>query len=173
MIPKPDSSEYQEFYAGYIRKVADESDLRSLMLAQIVDVERLQMTPGEERSKFRYAEGKWSVREVIGHITDAERIFGYRVLRIGRGDETPLPGFEENAYVSAGEFDQRTLASLVSEWRQVREATIRLIEGLPSTAWERRGTASGWPVSARAVAWITAGHTAHHLAVLRERYLTE
>ena len=169
-VPKPEPGEYHESYAGYIHRVADASDLFSILLAQVGEMDRLQMEFGEEGAGFRYADGKWSVREVVGHMTDAERIFAYRILRIGRGDETPLPGFEEKAYVEAGDFESRTLASILSEWRQVREATIRLIEGLPAAAWSRKGSASDWPVTARALAWITAGHAAHHLGVVRERY---
>lgn len=170
MIPKPEPGEYHEWYAGYIDRVAADTDLLSVMHSQVNAIERLHVEVGEAGAGHRYAEGKWSIREVIGHLSDAERIFAYRILRIGRGDTTPLSGFEETSYVTAGEFERRTLASIASEWRQAREATIRLIDGLPAAAWSRHGTASGWPVSARAVAWINAGHTAHHLAILAERY---
>ncbi len=107
---------------------------------------------------------------MIGHLADAERIFAYRLLRIGRADGTPLPGFDENAYVTAGEFDARPIADLVREFQAVRAGTIALAEGLPLSAWERRGQASGKSISTRALAYIMVGHVTHHLAVLRERY---
>lgn len=169
-ITKPQPGEYNEFYQGYLDRMKNEVDLMSTLLAQGSQVERLPVDFGEERAGYRYAEGKWSVREVVGHMVDAERIFAYRVLRIARGDQTPLPGFEENAYVAAANFESRTLTSVVSEWRSVREATLRLIESLAPETWERQGTASGFPVTVRAVAWIIPGHAAHHLAILSERY---
>lgn len=169
-IPKPLPGEYNEFYQGYLDRVEREVDLMTTLLEQSTQVQRLAVEFGEERAGHRYAEGKWSVREVVGHMTDAERIFAYRVLRIARGDQTPLPTFDENAYVAAGHFDTRTLTSVTSEWRSVRESTIRLIENLSSEVWENRGTASGYPVTVRAASWVIAGHCAHHLAILRERY---
>jgi hypothetical protein len=121
-------------------------------------------------ARSRYAAGKWSVKEVLGHLTDAERIFAYRLMRIARRDATPLPGFDENAYVPAGEFDARPLDSLVGEFGALRLSTIELVEGLPSDAWARRGQASGASITARALAYIIVGHVAHHARVLRERY---
>ena len=125
----------------------------------------------EERGDHRYADGKWSIRELLGHIIDTERIFSYRTLRIARGDATPLPGFDQDPYVLASGAPQRTIASLAAELAAVRASTIALLESLPDEAWTRIGSASGHPVSARALAYITAGHAQHHLQILRSRYL--
>jgi uncharacterized damage-inducible protein DinB len=124
----------------------------------------------EAGAGHRYAPGKWSVREVLGHLCDAERIFAYRLLRIARGDKTPLEGFDENVYVPAGAFDNRTLADLREEWTATREATVALVRGLPADAWTRRGSANGTSVTAAALAYIILGHVEHHLGVLRDRY---
>lgn len=117
-----------------------------------------------------YAAGKWTVRQVLQHVVDAERIFTARALRIARGDATPLPGFDENAYADATAGDRRPLDAVVAEMKAVRAATLALLDALPAEAWGRTGTASGQPVSVRALLWITAGHALHHEAVLRERY---
>ena len=124
----------------------------------------------EDRGGFRYGPEKWSIREVLGHLIDAERIFSYRALRVGRGDRTPLASFDENEYVKTAGSDARTIADLVRELRAVREATVLLFESLPDEAWGLRGVASGKDVSLRALAYITAGHARHHLRILRERY---
>jgi hypothetical protein len=124
----------------------------------------------ETRARFRYADGKWSVREVVGHLADAERIFAYRILRIARGDATPLAGFDENVYVAAGDFERRPMPDVTGELRDVRQATLSLVRSLNETLVTRMGRANDVPVSVRAIAWIIAGHTAHHLEVLRERY---
>jgi hypothetical protein len=109
-------------------------------------------------------------QEVLGHLSDTERIFSYRLLRIGRGDETPLSGYDENAYVPAGRFDQRPLPMLLAEFRAVRLSTMALIDGMGDECWARRGLANGTPVSARALAYIIVGHVTHHVGVLRGRY---
>ena len=121
--------------------------------------------------EHRYAEGKWSVKEVIGHLSDAERIFAYRALRFARGDRTELAGFDENAYVPAGEFGARDFESLVAEWESVRRATLSLLRGLSPEAAARRGVANRQEISVRALAYILAGHIIHHGNILRERYL--
>jgi hypothetical protein len=124
----------------------------------------------EERSNYRYAEGKWSIKEIVNHLCDTERIFAYRALRIARADATPLPGFDENAYAPEMRADERTLADLSAEWVDVRRSTLSLFRHLPAGTWERLGTASGHPCSVRALAYATAGHARHHLKVLAERY---
>lgn len=168
-IPRPASEDAAPFYRGYIDLVAGENigdELREQLLALEQQFEKLDDTA----ALFRYAPGKWSVKEILGHLADAERIFAYRLLRIGRGDGTPLPGFDENAYVPAGSFDDRPLRMLLAEFRAVRLSSLALLEGLPSAAWSRRGEASGKPISASALAYIMVGHVRHHLGVLRERY---
>ena len=168
-LPRPADEEFALFYAGYVAKVPD-GEILKFLEAQLREVRSLLSTIPEGRGSYRYAEGKWSIKEVIGHLCDAERIFSYRALRIARNDDTPLAGFDENKYVPAGKFDARTMASLVDEVLQVRDATISLVRTIDAEAGARRGTASGKSVSARALIWIIAGHMAHHVGVLRERY---
>jgi hypothetical protein len=125
----------------------------------------------EARGDHRYAEGKWSVKEVIGHVIDTERVFAYRALQFARGDATPLAGFEQDDYVRCGSFDKRSLSDLADEYEQVRRATISLFANLDQGAWTRRGTANKNEVSVRGLAFIVAGHERHHVEILRTRYL--
>ena len=133
-------------------------------------VEALLGTVTDAEAGARYAPEKWSVREVVGHISDSERIFSYRLLRVARGDQTPLPGFDENDYVRAAGFEARGWSDVTAEWVAVRAATVALVAGTPSPAWERRGVCNESPTSARALLYILLGHVEHHCAVLRERY---
>lgn len=169
VIPRPAPVEAAPFFHGYIAEVAGEN-IGDQLEQQLAEVENLFRNIDEPVGLFRYAPGKWSVKEILGHLADTERIFAYRLLRISRDDATPLPGFDENAYVPAGHFDDRSLSGLVREFRAVRAATIALVEGLPGTAWTRAGVASGKAISTRALAYILVGHVTHHLRVLRERY---
>ena len=168
-LPRPNADESATFYHGYISEVPGELIGRYLV-EQLEDLERLLAPLDDTAARARYAPGKWSVKEVLGHLGDAERIFAYRLMRIARGDATPLPGFDENAYVPAGGFDARTLGSLVGEFRALRLSTIALVDGLPPVGWARKGQASGASISARALAYIIVGHVVHHARVLRERY---
>jgi DinB family protein len=168
-IPRPAANEAAPFYQGYIAEVRGENVIEQLA-DQLEEVEELFGSVDDPAASARYAPGKWSVKEVLGHLTDVERIFSYRLLRIARGDGTPLPGFDENAYVPAGRFDTRPLRSLLGDFRAVRESTRALIQGLPLECWANQGEASGTPISARALAYIMVGHVAHHLGVLRDRY---
>jgi len=168
-IPRPAADEAAPFYHGYIAKVPGEN-IGEQLVDQLAEVERLFGALDDTAALARYAPGKWSIKEILGHLTDAERIFAYRLLRIARGDATPLAGFDENAYVPAGRFDERPLRALAAEFRTVRLSSVALISGLPSTSWSKVGQASGKPVSAGALAYIMVGHVAHHLGVLRERY---
>jgi uncharacterized damage-inducible protein DinB len=124
----------------------------------------------DEQAAFRYAPDKWSIKELINHLSDAERVFAYRMLRIGRGDVTPLPGFEENDYARASQSDRRQFSDVLAEWSVVRDATAALASSLPEAAWANVGTSSGAPMSARALLYIVLGHTEHHMAVLGDRY---
>jgi hypothetical protein len=169
---RPSATEYASFYAGYVELVPEE-DVLPVLEGQIAVLRRLAETLPADRSGHRYASGKWSVREVIGHMTDVERIFAYRALRIGRGDQTPLPGFDENAYMEKSGFDRRTLEDLVEELIHVRQATLALLRHLDNDAWARVGSANNAPVSVRGLAYVTAGHFRHHLTVLRDRYGVE
>jgi uncharacterized damage-inducible protein DinB len=167
----PAADEYAAYYAGYVVAAAAD-DVMRLLRAQAAALRAACGALDADGARFRYAPGKWSVKEVIGHIADTERIFQYRLLRIARGDTTPLPGFDENAYVAAAGSDAHPLDELLREFAAVRGATLALVHGLDAAAWARRGTASGAEVSARAVLYILAGHAEHHLRILRERYLS-
>jgi DinB superfamily len=172
-IARPDSSEYLAYYGKYIERVPGDDALAPLA-AQIEDTLRLVRGLDEERARHRYADGKWSVKEVIGHLCDGERVFAYRALRFGRADTTELPGFDENLYVPAGGFDRHPIAALASEFESIRRSTLALFRGFDEAALVRQGRANGHPVSVRALAWIIAGHERHHAGLLRERYgLTE
>jgi uncharacterized damage-inducible protein DinB len=166
---RPGPGEYVEYYQKYIDLVPD-GDIIALLEREHERTKALLESIPEDRD-HAYAPGKWTIKEVVGHIADTERIFCYRALRYARADTTPLPGFDENTYVPAGAFVNRTLRSLIDELTDVRRATIALFNGLPSEAWERSGVANNNPVSVRALAWIAAGHGIHHRKLLQERYL--
>jgi DinB family protein len=169
-IVRPAADEYVPFYETYVSQVT-EPDLVALLTAQQTNTARFLAGLTETQAACRYAPDKWSIREIIGHLADSERIFSYRLLRIARADTTPLPGFDENAYVPSGEFERRPLASVAAEFASVRAATLTLLQGLTPEGLARMGTASGKPISARALAYIIGGHEKHHLGVVRERYL--
>lgn len=170
MIPRPDPSEYAPYYRRYVDAVPD-GDLLDTLGTSVDETRALLDEVGEAGAGRRYAEGKWSVREVVGHVADTERVMAYRALRIARGDATPLAPFDENAYAAASGADRRTLADLAAELAHVRAATLDLLRPLDAEALGRSGVASGSPVTVRALAWIIAGHEAHHRRILRERYL--
>jgi uncharacterized damage-inducible protein DinB len=172
MIPRPDASEHLPYYGKYVERVPD-GDLLQTLRTQLDETLALVRGLPEERGGHRYAPGKWSIREVLSHVIDAERIFAYRALRIARGDATPLASFDENAYAAESNAAARTLADLAEELAHVRLGNLALFRGLDDEALARRGTASGGEVSVRALAWIIAGHERHHVALLRERYLAE
>ena len=167
---RPEAAEVPAGYAGYVGKVRDGEDLLTLMQSQLEEVPAAFGRFPEARGGYRYASGKWSVKELVGHLSDVERIFCYRALRFARRDPTALPGFDENAYAPAMEADDRRLADLVEEWLDVRRATLSFLHGLPAEAWTRRGIANGKEISVRALAYAIAGHVRHHLEVLAERY---
>lgn len=168
-ISRPAADEHLEYYAKYIRLVPGE-DAMDAMRSQIGDTVRLLQPLDESKALHRYGPGKWSVKEVVGHLADAERVFSHRALRFGRADATPLPGFDEGTYVPAGRFDARPLAELVQEYQAVRASSIALFRGMDEEALLRRGSANGNPISVRALAWILAGHELHHRGILIERY---
>lgn len=168
--PRPDKSEYPTYAEGYVARVPD-GDIVAILGRQLQDTLALIRIIPEARGDFRYAEGKWSVKEVIGHVIDAERVFAYRALRFARGDATELAGFEQDDYVRGGSFDKRSLSDLAGEYQHVRRATISLFANLDDQAWTRRGTANKNEVSVRGLAFIVAGHERHHVDILRTRYL--
>lgn len=167
-IAPPQASEFNEYYARYTGKVPSSGPL-ALLNAQIPGFEKLGLLPDRD-ADARYAEGKWSVKEVVGHIADVERLFSYRLLHIARGDQAPLPGMDEKVWSAAAPHDRRRIAELIKELVAVRRATIALVASLDEAALARTGVASGFPVTARALCWILPGHAQHHLDVLRERY---
>jgi hypothetical protein len=169
MTQKPAESEYAPFYAGYVAE-APEGDVVAALEAQKSEIRRLAAAVSPERETFRYAPGKWSVREVFGHLIDAERVFGYRAFCIGRGDRASLPGFDEQEYMAASGYDRRALREIVDELLLVRESNLAFFRTVNAEAWARLGVANGTPISVRALAFITAGHARHHLEILRSRY---
>jgi DinB superfamily len=171
-IARPEEGEYIPYYGKYISLVPD-GDLIESLRGQIGDTLALLRGIPEARASHRYAPGKWSIKEVVGHMADVERVMAYRALRVARDDKTPLPGFDENAYVPAANFEGRPLASLANEFARVRSATIAFLETLDAVAAARQGIANTASISARALAYIIAGHERHHVALLRERYLKE
>jgi uncharacterized damage-inducible protein DinB len=170
MYHRPAATEYAEFYAGYVAMVPD-GDLVATLERTGQDLVQLLKSIPEPKGDFAYGPGKWTVKEVVLHICDAERVFAYRAMRIARGDTTPLPSFDEQAWVPMSGATTRTLASLIEEFQAVRAASLALFRNLPAEAATRRGTASDREISVRAIAWIVAGHPLHHLKIIRERYL--
>jgi uncharacterized damage-inducible protein DinB len=168
-IAKPGEGEHIDYYSKYIQLVPGE-DARPALMRQAGETLRLLEHVSDAQGLHRYATGKWSVKEVIGHITDAERVFAYRALRFGRGDETPLAGFDENQYVPQANSDLRSMAALRAELSAVRASTLSLAESFDESALVRRGLANNHAVSVRALFWIIAGHELHHVSLLRERY---
>ena len=171
IVARPVAGEYAPFYTGYISAVP-EGDLLQLLAAQRDDTVRLLGPLDDTRATHRYAEGKWSIAEVLGHIIDAERVFTYRALTFARGDASALPSFDENAWAVVSNAGRRPMHSLLTEYRAVREATLQLFQSFGDEEFARSGVASKNPVSVRALAYIVVGHERHHLRILRERYLT-
>lgn len=167
---RPESSEYPPYTEGYISRVPD-GDIVATLGKQLEDTLALINSIPEARGEWRYAEGKWSVKELIGHVIDGERIFAYRALRFARGDQTPLSGFEQDDYVRGAAFDKLSLGDLAQEYEYVRRATMSLFKNLDEEAWGRRGSANQNAVSVRALAFMIAGHERHHVEILRTRYL--
>ena len=166
----PAHDEYAPFYRRYVEAVPA-GDVLTTLEQDLQELVPLLDAVNEQGAMHRYAEGKWSVKEVIGHLIDAERVFAYRAMSGARGEQQSLPGFDENAWVTQAGFDARTLNSLLGELTAVRRATLALFRSLDEAALLRRVTANGNPVSVRALAWIAAGHARHHTTLLRERYL--
>ncbi|EPY03862.1 hypothetical protein PAALTS15_29021 [Paenibacillus alvei TS-15] len=172
MLTQPLAAEYGEGFANYINLVPA-GDLREMLAEQLEHTTELFANLSKEQGDYRYAPGKWSIKEVIGHIADTERVMAYRLLRIARGDQTPLPGFDENLFMSGSTFDSMPLSELIEDYRAVRESTLTLLRGLTDEAVLRTGTSNNATISARALAYMIAGHELHHLNVLKERYLGE
>lgn len=169
-ISRPAEGEFLPFYARYVARVP-EGDINAILAEQAGETLALLRSVPADRSLHRYAPGKWSVRDLVQHVADTERVMAYRLLRIARGDSTPLAGFSEEDWAQVAGADRRDWLELVEEFEAVRAATIALLRGIDADAARRHGTANGATVTVRALAYIIAGHELHHVAILRERYL--
>ncbi len=169
-IARPDETEYLPYYGKYVSLVPD-GDIINVLSTQLDETLALLREIPESRAGFRYADDKWSIKELVGHVIDGERIFAYRALRFARNDRTPLPGFEQDDYIRNAAFDERTLDDLASEFESVRRSTIFLFRPLKTEALMRQGLANESVASVRALAYMIAGHELHHRNILRDRYL--
>lgn len=169
MIPRPQLGDYSDYFEGYVGRVPD-GDVLAGLVDQGQTMAADVLAAGEARGDYAYAAGKWSIKRLLLHVADGERMFAYRAMCVARGDLQELPSFDENAYADSDGSYGRTLASVVDEYRSVRAATLTLFRGFDADAWRRRGRASGAPVTVASLPWIVLGHDLHHHAVLRERY---
>ena len=169
-MSRPNESEYAPYYQDYVNQVS-EDEILPVMRSQMDELDVLldRLTP--EQETYRYAEGKWSIREIVGHLIDGERVFGYRLFCIARGEKQNLPGFDQDDYMLTASYHEMALEDLLSELRLIRLGNLAIMRTLDEAAWNRLGTANQSPVSVRALAFIMAGHLRHHMNVLRERYL--
>ena len=172
LLPRPtkSSADAADYYFTYIDKVPD-GDVMTLLETGVTETRRALSGVSAERERHRYAPGKWTLREVLGHVVDAERVFGFRAFHIARGDSAPLPGMEQDDFAAASGADDRPLADLLDELDLVRRGHLALFRSFGAEAWERSGVASGVPFRVRAIPFILAGHEIHHRRVLVERYL--
>jgi hypothetical protein len=168
-VARPEPGEYAPYYDRYVSLIQG-NDILTTLDEQRRQTVLLLSGWGETDGNFRYAPGKWNAKEVIGHVNDTERIFAYRALRIARGDQTPMEGFEQDDYVRNGPFATRALSDLIEDYIAVRRATLSLLRNLDETAWQRRGIANKNEISVRALAYIIAGHELHHRRILEEKY---
>jgi hypothetical protein len=167
----PATDEYAPFYADYVQRAAQRNDIYAALSLQIDELHAALDSLSESQACFKPGPAEWSIKEVIGHLNDVERVFSYRLLRVSRNDVTPLPGFEQEDFVRAAGFDRYSLAELVGEFEFLRRANLIAIGYMTEEAVNCRGTASGYTVSARALIYMLVGHVDHHLASLHEKYL--
>lgn len=170
IIGKPGESEYASYFSRYVNLV-DSDDILKSLVTQMADTNSVLREISEDKGAFSYAEGKWSIKELVGHLIDTERVMAYRAMRFSRKDETELEGFEQDPYVSNGNFNNVNLAGLVKQFALLRESNLYMFQGLSEEAWSFKGMASGFPISVRTLAYIIAGHELHHMKILEERYL--
>ena len=166
-----DRTEAAEYYFTYIDQVPRDQDIRRIIDAQLGEAVQLLSGISEEKSFYRYAPDKWSIRQVVGHLNDTERLFTFRALWFARGYDSPLPSFDQDTAIASAKSDERPLRDHVEEFRAVRTATQYFFRHLPDDAWAKRGIASDKSFTVRALAYIVAGHVTHHLKILKERYL--
>ena len=171
-MSRPEKNEYAPYYETYVSLV-DETDVVTVLQNQLTEMQNLLAGITEEKGAYAYAENKWTIKELIGHLSDGERIFAYRALRISRADLTPLEGFEQDGYIENSNFNNCRLADLAEEFTLLRRANILFFKSLTDEAWLRRGTASGAEISVRALGFIIIGHVRHHANILRARYLNQ
>lgn len=169
-MKRPEITAYKDDYEDYASLV-EETDIVSAMRKQLIEVENLFASISEEKGEYAYAEGKWTIKELLGHLINGERVFSYRALRISRGDETPLPGFDQDLLTDNGNFNSIGLADLMKEFFHLCQANIIFFQNLTDEAWERTGTVNDTPASVRAIAYNMVNHTRHHLEALRLNYL--
>lgn len=167
---KPQQDEHAPYYSLYIDQIASD-DIVSVLSSQLTDTLAIIRTIPEEKGVYRYAEGKWSIKELIGHIIDTERVFAYRALRFARNDAKPLEGFDQDPYILNANFDSCSLADLAAEFEHLRKANVYMFANLAAEAWSRTGLANDNKISVRALAYILAGHEKHHIDILQKRYL--
>jgi hypothetical protein len=169
-MTRPLETEYAPYFQGYVNQV-NEAEILPVLRSQLDDLDALLDRVAEEKETFAYAEGKWTIRQIVGHLIDGERVFGYRAFSIARGEKQDLPGFEQDDYIVTAPYNHISLEDLLSEFRLVRQANLAMFRTLDSESWNRSGVANGNSVSVRAIAFIMAGHVRHHMSVLRDRYL--
>jgi hypothetical protein len=169
MNKRPQETDYAPYYSRYITLVP-ETDVLSVLKSQVADLGKLTTGVTAEQEVFRYAPGKWSIREVLGHLIDGDRVFGYRAFCLSRGEQAPLPSFDEKAYIAASRYNDRTVADLYAEFTLVRNTNLTYLERLTESDWERKGTVNGNPITVLALVFIMAGHVRHHIDVLHSRY---
>jgi uncharacterized damage-inducible protein DinB len=170
MLQRPLASEYPEYYKPYVNLVP-KGDLLALLEENLVKTIELFESLSEESGQFRYAENKWSIQEVLGHMADTERIMSYRLLRVGRGDQTALAGFNENDYVESSQVNKLPIKRILEDFIASRKATLTLFQNMPEEAWENIGFANNTEITARAIGYIIVGHALHHYKIIRDRYL--
>jgi uncharacterized damage-inducible protein DinB len=169
-MQRPETNEFAPYYNTYVSKV-DGDSVMTVLEQQPAELRSMLAGVADDRGSYAYGEGKWSIKELLSHIIDGERIFAYRVLRVSRGDETPIEGFEQDDYIANANANNRPLDDLLSEFELTRQANLAMIRNISDEGSRRMGTASGVGVSARALVYIMAGHVTHHAAILKERYL--
>ncbi|WP_342429729.1 DinB family protein [Neobacillus sp. FSL H8-0543] len=171
MIQRPTENEYPAYYQPYVSLVPD-TDLVQLLNENLQETVQLFESISEIEGLFRYAPTKWSIKEVLGHMTDTERIMSYRLMRIGRGDQTSLSGFNENDYVVSSQINQLPIRDILDDFIATRKATLTLIHNMPTDAWAKVGVANVAEITTQAIAYIIAGHAIHHRTIITERYLS-
>jgi hypothetical protein len=170
-IQTPETNEYAPFYTDYVQRAISRKDVIAALPLQLDEIKSALEHLTDEQARFKFGPAEWSIKEVVGHLIDVERVFSYRLLRISRNDQTPLPGFEQEDYVREAGFDNSSISDLLNEFELLRRANILAIKNMSDESISRLGTASGATISARALIYMLVGHVEHHMACLHEKYL--